>query len=109
MLRVVGIVALIVLAACDSTTVKTVASPSPVIPQGNWTESLRFTGDVKGEITGIVTDTATTQSICSGAKARNGQPWSDSFFATLDSTGQVWQFTILVDNFRGPGTYTNQS
>jgi hypothetical protein len=106
MLRLVGIVALFVLAACGPAAVKTAASPSPVIPQGNWTESLTFRGDVGGLATGIVTDTATRQSVCSGSKARNGEPWSDSFFITVDATGQVWQFTVQVDSFRGQGTYS---
>jgi hypothetical protein len=107
MLRLAGIVALFVLAACGPAPVKTAASPSPVIPQGNWTEFLTFRGDVGGVATGIVTDTATQQSVCSGSKARNGEPWSDSFFITVNATGQVWQFTVHVGSFRGPGTYTN--
>ncbi len=105
MLRVVGIVALFVLAACDQTSVKTGPSPSPVIAQGNWNESLTLSGDVPGQITAIVADTQTQQSICSGSKARNGNVWADSFFATLDSSGTQWQLTFTIDNFRGPGTY----
>ena len=59
MLRVAGIVALIVLAtACGSTPVTTVASPSPVIAQGVWTEGLTFTGDVPGQVTGIISAAA---------------------------------------------------
>lgn len=106
MLRVVGIVALFVFAACDSTTANTVASPSPVIPQGNWSQSLTLSGDVSGQITAIVPDTSTQQSTCSGSKARNGEVWADSFFTTIDSSGTLWQLTIVVANFRGPGTYT---
>lgn len=107
MLRVVGIVALFVLAACDSSTAKVAASPSPVIPQGNWNQNLTLTGDVSGRITTIVPDTSTQQSTCSGSKARNGEVWADSFFTTVDSSGAQWQVTIVVQNFRGPGTYTN--
>jgi hypothetical protein len=108
MLRVVGIVALIVLAtACDSTTAKTAPSPSPVIAQGNWNQNLKLSGDVPGQITSIVPDTTTQQSTCSGAKARNGEVWADSFFATVDSSATQWQLTIVVQNFRGPGTYAN--
>lgn len=107
MLRVVGIVALFVLAACDSTNAKSVVSPSPVIPQGNWNQSLALSGDVSGQITTIVPDTPTQQSTCSGSKARNGEVWADSFFTTIDSSGTQWQLTIVVQNFRGPGTYTN--
>ena len=108
MLRVVGIVALIVLAACSQTTARTVASPSPVIPQGNWTQNLKFSGDLAGAMTGIVADTATQQSTCSGGKARNGETWSDSFFGTVGSSGSVWQFSIVIENFRGPGAYQNK-
>ncbi|HYL08520.1 MAG TPA: hypothetical protein VEU76_08215 [Candidatus Udaeobacter sp.] len=107
MLRVVGIVALFVLAACDTTTAKTVASPSPVIPQGNWTQNLTLNGDVPGHITTIVPDTDAQQSTCSGAKARNGDVWADSFYSTVDTSGAQWQLTIEIPNFRGPGTYQN--
>ncbi len=107
MLRVVGIVALFVLAACDSTTAKSVTSPSPVIPQGSWNQSLTLSGDMSGRITTIVPDTSTQQSTCSGSKARNGEVWADSFYTTIDASGAQWQLTMVVQNFRGPGTYTN--
>jgi hypothetical protein len=106
MLRVAGIVALIVLAtACDQTTVKTVASPSPVIAQGTWTEGLTFTGDMPGQMTGIVADTGGVGSACTGSKSRVGDVWADLFYGTLDSTGQVWGVVFTVKNFSGPGTY----
>jgi hypothetical protein len=107
MLRVVGIVALFVLAACDQTSVKTVPSPSPVIAQGNWSQALTFSGEVPGQMTGIVPDTATQQSICTGSRTHNGETWSTKFFGTVDSSGQQWQVIFLIDNFRGPGTYAN--
>ena len=107
MLRFAGIVALFVLAACGSqNTAKPVASPSPIIPAGNWNVSLTFKGDVAGQMTGITPDTETQQSFCSGIKARNGEVWSDSFYGTIGAASQVWQLTIAVENFRGPGTYT---
>ncbi len=107
MLRVVGIVALLVLAACDQTSVKTVPSPSPVIAQGNWSQALTFQGDVPGQMTGIVPDTVTQQSTCTGSRTHNGETWSDSFFGSIDSSGQQWEIIFLIDNFRGPGTYAN--
>ena len=107
MARVVGIVALFVLAACSQTNTATGPTPSPVIPQGTWTQSLTLTGDLQGQITSILPDTEAQQSICSGAKARNGDTWSESFFATVDSSGDQWQISIAIDIFRGPGTYTN--
>ena len=106
MLRVAGIVALIVLlAACDQTTAKTVASPSPVIAQGTWTEGLTFTGDLPGQMTGIVADTADQGSACTGSKSRVGDVWADTFYGTLDSSGQIWGVVFKVQNFSGPGTY----
>ena len=108
MLRVVGIVALIVLAAaCDQTTVRTVPSPSPVIAAGNWNQSLTLTGDVKGQMTGIVPDTADQQSACTGSKSRLGETWSDFFYGTIDSSGTEWEIVFLIANFRGQGTYMN--
>jgi hypothetical protein len=108
MLRVAGIVALFVLTACGQDTVKLGPSPSPVIPQGNWNQSLTLTGDLPGQITSIVPDTTTQQSACSGSKARNGDVWSDSFYSTVDSSGTVWQLSMVIENFRGPGTYTEK-
>lgn len=110
MLRVAGIVALIVLAtACDQTTVRTVASPSPVIAQGTWTEGLTFTGDVPGQMTGIVADTGGLLSACTGEKSRTGDIWADTFYGTLDSSGQIWGVVFMVQNFSGPGTYANSA
>ncbi|TAN33949.1 hypothetical protein EPN29_04765 [bacterium] len=111
MLRAVGIVALIVpllvLAACAQTAVKTVASPSPVIPEGNWTESLTFSGEVAGQMTGIVPNTDVQQSECTGSRTHNGETWSDSFYGTVDASGQNWGLVFLIGNFRGQGTYVD--
>src|SRR5579872_2482806 len=109
MLRVVGIVALFVLAACGSSSVKTVASPSPVIAQGNWSEGLAFAGDVSGQMTAIVPDSGTQTSECTGSRTHNGETWSDTFYGTVAADGQVWGVVFLVDNFRGPGTYVGKS
>ena len=105
MLRFVGIVALIVLTACGQNTTKTAVSPSPVIAQGSWNESLTLMGDVPGQISGIVPDTEAQQSTCSGSKTRLGEVWADSFFSTVDASGANWQMTFVIENFRGPGTY----
>lgn len=105
MLRFVGIVALIAIAACGQNSTKVATSPSPVIAEGNWYESLMLTGDVPGHITGIMPDTDTQQSTCSGSKTRLGEVWADSFFAALDSSGNRWQVTFVIEKFRGPGAY----
>jgi hypothetical protein len=109
MLRAAGIVALIVLAACGGSAPKGVASPSPVIAQGNWTQSLTFTGDLSGQMTAIVADSGDQRSQCSGIKVHNGQAWSDLFFGSVDASGDVWGVVFLVDNFRGPGSYLDTS
>jgi hypothetical protein len=108
MLRVVGIVALLVLAACDQTNSKVGPSPSPVIAQGSWTQNLTLTGDLPGRITTIVANQGTQQTFCSGSKARNGEVWASTFYTTVDASGDEWQLSINVANFRGPGTYTNR-
>jgi len=108
MLRVVGIVALFVLAACDQTTAKVGPSPSPVLAQGSWTQNLTLTGELPGRITSIVADQGTQQTFCSGAKARNGETWASTFYTTVDARGSEWQLSINVENFRGPGTYANR-
>ena len=108
MLRVVGIAALFVFTACAQTSVKTGPSPSPVIAQGTWTQNLVLTGDLPGHITSVVPDQGTQQTFCSGSKARNGETWSDSFYTNVDTSGNEWQVNIIIENFRGPGTYTNK-
>jgi hypothetical protein len=105
MLRAAGIVALIVLTACGQNTPTTVASPSPVVAQGGWTQNLTFAGEVSGLMTGIVADNAAQKNECSGIKARNGQEWSDTFYGTVDTTGNVWEVNFYIATFRGPGTY----
>jgi hypothetical protein len=108
MLRVVGIVALFVLAACGQTSGNAGPSPSPVIAQGNWNQNLTLTGDLPGRITTIVADVGAQQTFCSGAKVRNGEVWASTFYTTVDSSGDPWALSINVLNFRGPGTYTNR-
>ena len=105
MLRVAGIVALLVLAACGQNTPGAVASPSPVIAQGNWTQNLTFTGDITGQMTGIVADTVDQVSSCTGLKTRNGQQWADTFFGVIGGSDNIWEIAFTVNNFRGPGVY----
>jgi hypothetical protein len=110
MLRLVGIVALIVLAiACSPSTVKTVPSPSPVIPEGTWSQSLTFTGEVPGQMTGIIPGTGDLRSECTGSKTHVGERWSDVLYGAVDSSGQVWGVVFLIENFSGPGTYVNNT
>ena len=106
MLRVVGIVALFVLAACGPQSAAVQTSPVAVVGQGSWSQSLTLSGDLRGRITGVVPDQGTQQTFCSGAKARNGETWASTFYATVDSSGNEWMLSIDVANFRGPGTYT---
>jgi hypothetical protein len=105
MLRTAGIVALLVFTACGNSTPTTVVSPSPVIAQGSWAQNLTFTGELTGQMTGIVADTGSQKNECSGGKARNGQEWSDTFYGTVDVTGDVWEVNFYIPTFRGPGTY----
>jgi hypothetical protein len=108
MLRLAGIVALFVFTACGQTSVNVGSSPSPVIAQGTWTQDLTLSGDLAGHITSVVPDQGTQQTFCSGEKARNGDTWSDSFYAIIDSSGNEWQLNVIIENFRGPGTYTDK-
>jgi hypothetical protein len=105
MLRAAGIVALFVFTACGQNNVAAVASPSPVIAQGNWTQSLTFTGGITGQMTAIVADSGDQVSACTGSKTRNGEQWADTFYGTIDTSGQVWELAFTINNFRGPGTY----
>jgi hypothetical protein len=106
MLRAAGIVALIVFTACTQNNPPPVASPSPVIPQGNWTQDLTFTGAITGQITAIVPDSGDQVSACTGSKTRTGEQWADTFYASTDGGATVWEIAFVVKNFRGPGSYT---
>jgi len=108
MLRVVGIVSVLVLAACGQNTSKVDPSPSPVLAQGSWNQNLTLTGDLPGRITTVVADVGPQQTFCSGSKARNGEVWASVFYTTVDTSGNEWQLSINVLNFRGPGTYSNR-
>jgi hypothetical protein len=105
MLRAAGIVALIVFTACGQNNSTGVASPSPVIAQGNWTQSLTFTGQIAGQMTGIVADSGDQVNACTGSKTRNGEQWADTFYGMIDATGRVWDVAFVVNNFRGSGAY----
>ena len=105
MLRAAGIVALVVLTACGQNSPPAVASPSPVIAQGNWTQDLTFTGAIKGQMTAIVPDSADQTSSCTGSKTRTGEQWADTFYGLTDAAGPTWEIAFVVKNFRGAGTY----
>jgi hypothetical protein len=105
MLRAAGIVALIVFTACTQNNPPAVASPSPVIAQGNWTLNLTFTGAVTGQMTAIVPDSGDQVSDCTGSKTRTGEQWADTFYGSTDAGVTVWEIAFVVKNFRGPGTY----
>ena len=109
MLRVVGIVALFVLTACSQSNANVGPSPSPIIPQGNWTQNLTFTGELTGQMNGIVPDTLDQQSECTGSRSHVGpnETWSAGLYGTIDTTGDEWHVVFVLANFRGPGTYTN--
>ena len=108
MLRLVGIVALFVLAACGQTSGNAGPTPSPAVAQGSWTQNLTLTGELPGRITTIVADQGTQQTFCSGSKARSGETWASTFYTTVDTSGSEWQLSIDVVNFRGPGTYATR-
>src|SRR5207245_4914354 len=96
------------LAPSNRTPAKVGPPPSPVIAQGNWNQNLALTGDLPDQITSIVPDQGTQQTFCSGAKPRNGDTWSDSFYASLNSSGAEWQLNIVIENFRGQGSYLDK-
>jgi hypothetical protein len=105
MLRAAGIVALVVLTACGQNTPNAVASPSPVIAAGTWTQNLTFTGDLSGTMTAIVADSGAQKNECSGVKARSGQVWGDTFYGTIDAGGDIWEVNFSIPVFRGQGSY----
>jgi hypothetical protein len=105
MLRAAGIVALVVLTACGQNTPNAVSSPSPVVAAGTWTQNLTFSGDISGVMTAIVADSGSQKNECSGAKARSGQVWGDTFYGTIDASGDIWEVNFSIPSFRGSGAY----
>ena len=74
-----------------------------------WTQDLTFSGEVAGHMAGIVADTSTQQSGCTGAKPRAGQTWGDQFYGVIDSSGEIWGIDFVIVNYGGPGVYRNQA
>lgn len=110
MLRVAGIVALFVaLTACGGSSAAPVVSPSAPGVAATWDQDLTLNGEVVGHMTGIVADTGTQQSACTGAKPRPGQTWADEFFGLIDSSGDVWGIDFVILNYGGPGVYRDQN
>ncbi len=109
MLRGAGIVALFVLAACGGSTVAPKVSPSVPVVAATWNQDLTLSGEVTGHMTGIVPDTSTEHSACTGAKPRAGQTWADEFFGLIDSSGNVWGLDFVIVNYGGPGVYRDQA
>ena len=109
MLRGAGIVALIVLAACGQSSPTPRVSPSVPAVAASWTQDLTFSGDLSGHMAGIVTNTDTQVSACTGAKPRPGQNWSDKFYGTIDPSGTVWGVYFVIQNFGGAGTYQSSA
>jgi hypothetical protein len=109
MLRAAGIVALIVLAACNGSSATPASSPTQLVAQGSWTQSLDFAGDISGHMSAIVPDIGDQKSQCTGGRSHNGDTWADIFYGTVDTGGVVWGMVFSIDNFRGPGTYLNSS
>src|SRR5260370_17739899 len=87
MLRAAGIVALIVLAACNEPIAKPSPSPTPIVAQGSWTQNLTFAGELAGHMSGIVPDLGVQKSQCTGGRTHNGETWADLFYGTVDVSG----------------------
>ena len=109
MLRAAGIVALIVLAACNESSPKASVSPTPIAVQGSWTQNLTFAGELSGHMAGIVPDLGAQKSQCTGGRTHNGETWADIFYGAVDVSGDVWGIVFQINNFRGPGTYQDSS
>ncbi len=109
MLRAAGIVALLVLAACNESPAKPSPSPTPIVAQGSWIQNLTFAGELSGHLAGIVPDVGVQKSQCTGGRTHNGETWADIFYGTVDVSVDVWGVVFQINNFRGPGTYQNSS
>src|SRR5713226_1672969 len=118
MLRAAGIVALIVLTACNEPSAKPSPSPTPIVAQGSWTQHLTFAGELPGHMAGIVPDVGVQKSHCTGGRTHNGETWADIFYGTVDVSDEVhngdatkvWQsrgsdkITFVLDRSQQSGT-----
>jgi len=86
-----------------------VQSPAPTAaaatasPNAAWTESLTFTGDVKGTMYQVVVGDAATRSECTGRNSRYGGAWASTLYGTVDQ--DVYGLLVTVRPYRGPGIY----
>ena len=84
--------AVVAVAACANPTPPTTEVQTPVptaqaptaSPNGNWTESLSFTGDVRGTMYQVVVGDASTRSECTGRNSRYGGAWASTLYGTVD-------------------------
>src|SRR5260370_35677405 len=109
MLRGAGIVALVVLAACNESSPKPSPSLSPIVAQGSWTQNLTFAGELSGHMAGIVPDVGVQKSQCTGGRTHNGETWADIFYGTVDGSGDGWGAGLQSHHFPGPGPYKSST
>lgn len=84
-------------------------SPSVPAVAATWDQDLSLTGEVSGHMTGIVPDSGSQQSACTGARPRPSQTWADEFYGLIDSSGDVWGIDFVILNYGGPGVYRDQN
>ena len=76
----------------------------PPFDSGVWTEDLTLTGDVRGHVTTTVANKGPLRNTCTGKTSKAIGAYS--LLLTIATDQGVWQFTVDVDHYQGPGTYT---
>lgn len=75
----------------------------PRADSGVWAEDLTLTGDVRAHVTSTVANNAAIPSSCTG-KASTAVGYV--LILTINTDHGVWQVSVAVDPYQGPGTYT---
>jgi len=111
-MRLLGIVFGLAAVACGGATAAPAAPPTapPATPTPSpsgvpaWVEELTFAGDVTGLLNQAVAPDAITRSECTGRNSQGSGLWSSIVYGPVGRA--VYGVTAVVDQYRGPGTYT---
>jgi hypothetical protein len=76
----------------------------PAVDSGVWTEDLTLTGDVHGHVTSTVANKGPLRNTCTGKTSKAIGKYS--LLLIIATAQDVWGFTVDVDRYQGPGTYT---
>src|SRR5581483_3053253 len=88
-------------APSSSSAALTAPAPSP--SGVAWAENLTFSGELAGQMTGIVPNQPGQRSECTGPNSKTAGNWASTWFGMVANT--VYGVVVTANPYRGPGTY----